>query len=747
MDNYKTTFNYLLTHRVIPQMMFSGLDFFYANIMNSPDSIRQFLLHAHKEAAAFAEQQSEIEPAWPIEQFEIRLFGETIESGIVIASLPRYEKDCDCVEIAFPLARENARYFTSELSTNILDNDARYLTLGEWTPKGDNLSHHNYGAIDLEKGASFPGMIAALLEKSEKEEADEAQYEREKLPLNADTTYEGETANGKPHGKGKWTSILGSAFEGEFAHGNAVRGKLTFPNGQTYEGSFLDGDYYHGTGKHTFPNGDVYEGNFVDGKLTGKGKYTYYRADGICIDEGDFVDAELHGKGKRTYPDGRVERGNWKNGEFQGKGLLAGLFGKNKQPINPSNEKNTETEKMFAQAIAFWIEEDYQAAFPLFETLAKQNHAEARLYLGECYDSGYAVPQNRKKAARLFLQSAQQGLAQAQYRVSLCYANDVSGFSYNRKQYTYWKEKAERQGYGSKEFNKEWNERHALQNAARHRRNAEELERLGLATVSDLENLMRPLIKNATKITPKRTEKFGGEAPEDVLSGKELENFYRDTLLKSHFGGQPYFEKGEKWPSAQDGDSLEFIFQIFNNGFSGLPETIRLVQFFYDYDRSPISYTEDGVHTGYKYGWYVKIYEQLDIENSVIIERPDGGHIYCDIEFAEIKSLPDIDNRSIDHTIEILSDKINAESEEKSFDIYSAVADKLTGSGGETQISQLGGYPVWIQGDCTPGDKDYQLLFQLDSEDEAGLHWVDCGMIYVFYNPKTKGVYFEMQFY
>jgi uncharacterized protein YwqG len=32
-----------------------------------------------------------------------------------------------------------------------------------------------------------------------------------------------------------------------------------------------------------------------------------------------------------------------------------------------------------------------------------------------------------------------------------------------------------------------------------------------------------------------------------------------------------------------------------------------------------------------------------------------------------------------------------------------------------------------------------KLLLQIDSEDDADLMWGDCGIVYVFYDPKSPG--------
>ena len=75
----------------------------------------------------------------------------------------------------------------------------------------------------------------------------------------------------------------------------------------------------HGRGKLTFSNGNSYEGGFVHGDMTGKGKYTF--ADGNSV-EGDFKNGVVNGKGKHTFPDGSYYEGDFKNGEMTGKGKI-----------------------------------------------------------------------------------------------------------------------------------------------------------------------------------------------------------------------------------------------------------------------------------------------------------------------------------------------------------------------------------------------------------------------------------------
>ena len=146
-----------------------------------------------------------------------------------------------------------------------------------------------------------------------------------------------------------------------------------------------------------------------------------------------------------------------------------------------------------------------------------------------------------------------------------------------------------------------------------------ELNEIGLTTLSDLENLVKPIIRTATKL-------------EILPASRPPEN----SQLNSHFGGQPYFEKGELWPTTtQKGKSLEFIFQIFNKSDVQLPESIELIQLYYDWDEFPWDSSSDG--------WLVKIYKKIDKKKIKLIQKPSGleRSKYCEIEFKSTLSLPD----------------------------------------------------------------------------------------------------------
>ena len=248
-----------------------------------------------------------------------------------------------------------------------------------------------------------------------------------------------------------------------------------------------------------------------------------------------------------------------------------------------------------------------------------------------------------------------------------------------------------------------------------------ELNELDLKTISDLENLVKPIIKTASKL-------------EILSASRQPEN----SQLNSHFGGQPYFEKGERWPTTKNGKKLEFIFQVFNSTDLQLPKSVELIQFYYDWDEFPWDTSNDG--------WLVKIYKKIQKENIEFIEKPSEleKSKYCDITFKLTKSLPDWEGINLHcNDASKLSCILN---EDEPWESYDQIVTKLIGK--QYYQSQLGGYPKWVQGESTPKDSEgnsMNLLFQIDSEDNAGLMWGDLGLIYVFYDEKHEKIEFTLQ--
>jgi uncharacterized protein YwqG len=237
-----------------------------------------------------------------------------------------------------------------------------------------------------------------------------------------------------------------------------------------------------------------------------------------------------------------------------------------------------------------------------------------------------------------------------------------------------------------------------------------------------LEMQVQKLVKSATRIELKNAAAPVGS-----------------SSLKSHFGGLPYFEEGETWPITKAGKHLEFIFQIFNQPELNLPEEIKLIQFYYDWDELPWDTENDG--------WFVKIYKVLNDEKKLSILKPKLEREftnYCEIEFTTFKSLPDWEG--IDVYDETISDICCLLNEDEPWDYYDQIVTKLIGE--PDYQSQLGGYPQWVQGEAVPQNQNgdpMRLLFQIDSEERANLEWGSCGSIYVFYDETQNKIEFTLQ--
>lgn len=96
------------------------------------------------------------------------------------------------------------------------------------------------------------------------------------------------------------------------------RKRLTYTNGDTYEGEVLNGKR-HGKGRYTFKSGAYYDGEWKSGEKQGHGKYVF--ADGTYYD-GEWVNGVKQGKGKFTEKSGEytsIYEGEYINGQREGR--------------------------------------------------------------------------------------------------------------------------------------------------------------------------------------------------------------------------------------------------------------------------------------------------------------------------------------------------------------------------------------------------------------------------------------------
>lgn len=130
-------------------------------------------------------------------------------------------------------------------------------------------------------------------------------------------TYMGEFLKGEFHGQGEQRGQTIGHYVGEWHHG--VRqgdGRWERSDGKLYEGSFKR-DLYHGTGT-LFVRGRVqYRGEWLYGTYHGRGRLTVQ--DGSYL--GEFVHHQRHGFGEQTYTVRRsVYTGGWRSDMRHGAG-------------------------------------------------------------------------------------------------------------------------------------------------------------------------------------------------------------------------------------------------------------------------------------------------------------------------------------------------------------------------------------------------------------------------------------------
>lgn len=136
---------------------------------------------------------------------------------------------------------------------------------------------------------------------------------------------EGYWQAGKPHLLARCLFPNGDYYEGEFIQGQrSGSGQLlTFDNSLTYKGQWAY-NKRNGTGREAVQD-VIYEGNFLNDAKTGRGKFQW--ADGSWY-EGDLLNGEIEGEGEYRWSDGRWYKGQWKEGKMHGNGELNTADGK-----------------------------------------------------------------------------------------------------------------------------------------------------------------------------------------------------------------------------------------------------------------------------------------------------------------------------------------------------------------------------------------------------------------------------------
>ena len=101
---------------------------------------------------------------------------------------------------------------------------------------------------------------------------------------------------------------------------------------------------------------------------------------------------------------------------------------------------------LYKEGKKFYDAGKYSKALPKLKAAAELGHKKAQYRLGRCYDKGYGVAEDNKKAFELYSKSAAQGYDKAQYRMGQCYEKGKA-VKKDMKKARYWYQKSAAQGY------------------------------------------------------------------------------------------------------------------------------------------------------------------------------------------------------------------------------------------------------------------------------------------------------------
>ncbi len=126
--------------------------------------------------------------------------------------------------------------------------------------------------------------------------------------------YVGKWDNDMRNGYGKKTYKDGSIFEGEWVNNYRRKGKYTSINGDLYDGEFENGSK-NGKGTLYFINGNIYSGEFKNDKMDGYGTLTLKNGNKY---NGSFKEDRKNGHGILVKNDSTKFIGNWKDNDMDG---------------------------------------------------------------------------------------------------------------------------------------------------------------------------------------------------------------------------------------------------------------------------------------------------------------------------------------------------------------------------------------------------------------------------------------------
>ncbi len=207
-------------------------------------------------------------------------------------------------------------------------------------------------------------------------------------------------------------------------------------------------------------------------------------------------------------------------------------------------------------------------------------------------------------------------------------------------------------------------------------------------------------------------------------------------LWQSKFGGFPYFPKGMEYPKDVNGQPMFLLAQI---NFAEIPSiakfpTTGILQFYISNSGDVYGACFDDL--GKQDGFTVLYFPEVSEDESKLmtdfsfLPKPEmlPFENSCSLMFS-IKHAP----MSVgDYQFEsVILGKSMPESKDELYKVYDIYEDTIQATG-----HKFGGYPYFTQSDPrynkTYKDKKYVLLFQMDTDDEVGIMWGDCGVANFF---------------
>jgi uncharacterized protein YwqG len=234
---------------------------------------------------------------------------------------------------------------------------------------------------------------------------------------------------------------------------------------------------------------------------------------------------------------------------------------------------------------------------------------------------------------------------------------------------------------------------------------------------------------------------YKGRIEATIKSFVEIKAKVEDNLClwQSKFGGFPYFPKGLQYPTDSKGQAMFLLAQI-NFG-----ETPKLESFpekgilqFYISNGSDVygaCFESPAKQDDFRVLYFPEVTkdERLLITKFDFLPKPDMVPIEKQSSLTfNLKYAPmSVYDYQFEPAILNIDSKLKYELFENHKKIYEEY-EKLFRSEGH----KLGGYPYFTQSDPREFEaykgEEYRLLFQMDTDDEAGIMWGDCGVANFF---------------